>query len=62
MSFEEYEIGTYTEDDTFVTPEYMLKMPIEELERRAQILFEEMKANPIKHEKRKPECKIKFNF
>ncbi len=55
---EEYEIGTYTEDDSVKIPDYMLKMSPEELEQEAEKLYMEMKANPQKKEK--PECSVKF--
>jgi hypothetical protein len=46
----EFEVGTYTEDDRNIIPEYMLKMSIEELEQAAEQVLKEAKANPNKRE------------
>jgi hypothetical protein len=46
----EFGVGTYTEDDRNIIPEYMLKMSIEELEQAAEQVLKEAKANPNKRE------------
>lgn len=47
-----------SEDDSNVTSEEYLKLSPEELEKRADELFEEMKSNPQKKEP--VECGVKF--
>ncbi|WP_026517115.1 hypothetical protein [Butyrivibrio sp. MC2021] len=56
----EFEVGTYTEDDRNIIPEYMLKMSVEELEQAAEKVLQEAKANPKKRERQ--DSLTKFNI
>ena len=43
---EEKELDMYYEDDSHEIPEEFLNMSIEQLERRAEVLYKDMKAHP----------------